>query len=223
VARCASLLALIIEAAAPGNAIRLASFAPPGLPLRVISATLWNSALFLGDEVARSAIPLAVVFFASALFAPMPSVGWPDSPALILASTVAAQFITQATLSAPPPPQSLIVPHFFIAIGVAILGAAMGTRIPHRALAIALVVAIVSGLLVSAYRNVRIVSSERAFARRWDALDAALRRGPRTPRMVSAPETVDGLSFITSDERHWANRCVADYYRLPSIRSAASR
>ena len=115
------------------------------------------------------------------------------------------------------------MPHFFIVLAVAILGAAAGTRIPRRALAFALVAAIAGGPLVSAYRNVRIVSSERAFAQQWDTLDAALRRGPRTPRVVSAPETVGGLFFITSDERHWANRCVADYYRLPSIRSAASR
>ena len=224
VASAASLLALIIEAAAPGNAIRRANFAPLAPPLNVISATLWNSALFLGDEVAHSAIPLAVVFLASAIFAPRPSrrmIGF--ACALILNSTVAAQFITQATLSAPPPARSLIVPHFFIVLAVAILGASAGARIPRRALAFALVVAIVGGPLVSAYRNVRIVSSERAFAQEWDALDAALRRGPRTPRLVNAPETVGGLFFITSDERHWANRCVADYYRLPSIRSAAAR
>src|SRR5207244_2137718 len=94
--------------------------------------------------------------------------------AVTLASTAAAQFITPATLSAPPPARSLIVPHFFIVLAVAILGAAAGTRIPRRALAFALVAAIAGGPLVSAYRNVRIVSSERAFAQEWDALDAAL-------------------------------------------------
>jgi len=50
-------VALIIEAAAPGNAIRRANFAPLAPPLSVISATLWNSALWASETSTCVAVP----------------------------------------------------------------------------------------------------------------------------------------------------------------------
>jgi hypothetical protein len=49
-------------------------------------------------------------------------------------------------------------------------------------------------------------------------MDAQL-HATRGDAVVSAPQYVHGLSFLTPSPKYWANRCVADYYGLHSVRT----
>ncbi len=126
-----------------------------------------------------------------------------------------------------PPARSLIVPgSMFIAWAVFASYCASGwlrSRLPNQwRVPLTAVLALVP--LGLAVLTVPTLPAQAAYAARWDAEDEEIRElrnaGARRLEVPPLPRNF-GESFVTTDENHFFNRCVARYYGLDSIVATA--
>jgi len=208
-AAAAALVSLAIVAAAPGNAMRASAAVLHG----GTSAALFR-ALFDDLLMEAAAFPqLLLVFAAAASFTPRRASRRMAlfAALLVVGCAAGSELASFLALGRPLPLRALIVVHFFSVIAAAIWGACFEAK----ALFVALLVLALGAPAVTAVRNLRAVPAERATARSLDDLDTRLRGGAT---VVDAPDAIHGVAMITSDPASWSNGCIADFYRLPSVR-----
>jgi len=215
----ASSIALAAIALAPGNAIRRAEHLPPSIG-HVIAATAVDTAAFFTDAVTRSGLMLVLVFFAAALFAPR----LPRRVAVVAAlCTIGCAVVTlgacEAALGVALPQRARVFAYAMLVVTAAAFGAAIQRPDRWRTpLAIALIVTAILPLITAA-QVAREVPEARAFAGRWDRLDAFLRRNRERIVVVDdAPGTIGTLPFIAHDPV--TNIMITRTYGLKSIAAA---
>jgi len=101
-------------------------------------------------------------------------------------------------------------------VAIALVFVALALRIERYAAVatLATIAFVVIGLVTTARTRLDEIHDSRQFS----AIADRIARSPA--RVVAAPHDFDYLEFVTRDPNHWSNRCVADYYRLQSIRSS---
>ena len=207
----AALVSFTIVAIAPGNVVRLAIQPPHKTPLLAAARATYAD---LGTEILHGGAALLLVFALAALLMPRRASGRAVAFALLLA--VACPFVCELasfmTVGKELPARALIVTHFFTAIAMAICGAHFDRKPIFTALATLALIAPV----VTTVQNLRAVPAERAIARTLDRLDAQLRSGAT---LVYAPHAVHGNLMISTDPTTSWNRCVCQYYGLPTVRT----
>jgi hypothetical protein len=218
----ASIAALIVVGAAPGNAVRMSVY-PRHAIAWVTQGTLANTSAFLINEARGHGVGLVLVLVAAMLFAPRARKEFALAAAAVaISSAVMTQFATLLTIGFPAPQRTMFVPHFLLVIAIASIGAAV--QLPQEAGRFAvpvLVLLTIGGPLVDAAMRARDIADAAAFARAWDRLDADLRRNEGREVVVDgAPGNAGTLMFITHDRDKWANRIIADYYGLTGIAAA---
>ncbi len=209
-AAAAALASLTIVALAPGNANRLVETA--ARPTST-SAVLRAAGGAVATELGTAGAQLLLVFAAAALFAPRRANRRAALFAVLLVAgcVLAVEATSLLALGWPLVQRAMIVVHFFAVAAAAIWGASFEAR---PLFAVLLVIALAAPV-VSAVDNMRMLPVERTTARFLEAVDAQLRAGATA---VRAPQEVHGIAMITTDPSWWSNRCIADYYRLPSVR-----
>jgi hypothetical protein len=209
----ASLAIFAVVAAAPGNAVRRSLYPSA---THIVEHTLASTAMFFIDEIGGCGAALVLVFCAASRW-PWKT-EWKRWTAAAIAVALLAHAVTFATLSQPPPSRSLIVPHAFLVVAVAAIGATVRWR---KWMDIILILACIGGPLVDACQIARSIPPARRFARAWDALDAQLRAAKgRDVVVVGVPGMVGTIVFITHDPRTLMNPAMAAYYGLHSIAAA---
>lgn len=241
-----TVLVLFVILAAPGNAIRRASFPPaPPIPEMVTSALIHAVALVVTSLVAFSPIgailtvaissfiayrhashialrikPMYVLLFLMSVFVP------------ITAYTVAGIYGTSFV----PPARTYIIPQTLIVAALAAIGFMIGIKLRERGafraakpLIYALGAVVMIGLLVfgPVRSTIRILDTLPAFQtfaaevdQREQMIETARQRGETDVRVP--PFTVDiaeavGLLTIGADPAFWVNVCAAQYYGVETL------
>lgn len=217
----ASLLSLLIIAAAPGNAIRKA-MSPPTPPLpRLITDALTSCGGFVTDLAVRDGIVLLLVFLAAALFAPrirprIAIVAAISAAACIFVSFAAAR----ATLDATLPGRAQIVPYALVIAAVAALGASIEWRDNRWRAPLAIALAVLSLFpIYTAVGVARGIPEARRFAKGWDRMYAALRANPggdvfldRAPGVLATT-----MVFLANDPDDGINRAMATAHGVRTL------
>jgi Family of unknown function (DUF6056) len=213
----ASLVALAVIAAAPGNLSRKAAYPPMPPLLRVIEATVKDAGAFLANTFAGSGMAFLLVFLAAALFAPRIS---PRLAIVAVLSAVVCVFVTfapaEVILLTTLPLRARIVPYAFLVAAVAAAGAIVPWQERwRRPIAAALIITSIAPL-ITAVQMAREIPQARTFAKRWDRLDAFLRTSRGRDVFVDhAPGVTGTLLFIAHDPAN--NLYMRDTYGLRSL------
>jgi Family of unknown function (DUF6056) len=220
----ASVLSLLIIAAAPGNIVRK-GVSPPTLPLlRLITYTLANSVHFVTSVATEDGIVLLLVFLAAALFAPriqprIAAVAAATAAACILASFAAGW----ATLVAPLALRALIIPYALVVAAVFALGASIPRNEAYddrwRATRAAALIIVSLYPLYTALDVARSIPEARRFARGWDRMDTALRANRGGDVFLDRVPGRQGITmwFLANDPQDGLNRAMADAYGARSL------
>ncbi len=233
-----TLLGLLIVAAAPGNANRLAAENPDPLqgPLVVAHAGRYALSMLAASLNPLSPLRLAAWVMTFGVFWwAMHSAGPRRGPrwvryrllgwgALGVGLLWAGMLPVFYGLGGPPPARAMTVPLTILAWWTAGAGALVGMAwSPPRALLLGLCVLALLPLLHAA-ETMRVRDEWQTFAQAWDIRDENLRQAPPDaewhidPLPVSAAQLYR-LSALTDDRAHWLNRCMADYYGVASLRA----
>ena len=218
----ASLLCLAAIAMSPGNAIRR-SLAPPMPPtVQVISATAVDVASFFADALTRSGLMLLVVFLVAMFAAPRVPRRVAMVAVLCAIGGAAISFAAgEFALAVPLPQRARLIAWALIVAGAAAAGAALPPT--KRWISAVATVTLIAALLpvVSAIQLAREIPEARAFAGRWDRLNAFLRRNRgRDVLIYDAPGSVGTLRFLYHDPER--NSPIAAIYGLRSVTAMPS-
>ena len=234
VAALGALLSLIVIVAAPGNAIRKASFPPaPGiLPLLQISIASYFSfiqhILLSPAKITALLGALLVSVWAGTGFKNGINLRWWIIPAQVLGglmlSFVCIPPAVYGYVAAPPPRMLSIAAFAFVAFWM-VAGFLVGTRLrasrsPVR-LEIGLIVLATLLIGVSSALTMVYVDQHQgsyvAFARKWDAVDAQILQARALHRpFVNIPAMSNwaALDRPNDNPKFWATVCYSDYYRI---------
>jgi hypothetical protein len=239
-----SLLALVIIAVAPGNAIRQLQFthqfSAPELVVRTVLYSAGYMVLALG-RFSPLALFLTVVISAGVVYYAQPitvELTRKRNRELTGLSLVSVWILTMASLVLPlyglgmaPSSRVYLTPQFALVWTAALWGALIGVGLRsqfapwQKALGLAaLVVLLLAGPLASAWQGLTQIPDFQTFAAEWDQRDrdlrAAVARGER--RIETRMLTVDigaraGLDTMVRNPQDWVNGCAAMYYGLEAI------
>jgi hypothetical protein len=242
-----SVVALVIIALAPGNAVRGGGVPTPNLP-NVLGAAIDDARQLFHDFWRFSTLSAAVAFLVPGLVAFVA-----EPPALsrrqlrrlllwsLLVGLVGCVLVVVClvpsfyALSAPAPGRARIIPQLLLvglaAMGGYLCGATLRVLLPSRPLArVAAAAALVGLAIVGPLLTTRAVLAQeadaRAYAERWDGIDALVRteRAGGQQDVVVPPlpaqGSIKGMDFVSQDPSDWLNVCVARYYGLRSIAAA---
>ena len=212
-----SLLCLIVVALSPGNAIRKLQ-SPPTPPIfHVIAATAVDAASFFAEAFTRSGLMLLLVFFAAALWAPRLPRRVAIVAVLCAIGCAAVNLAAgEVTLAVALPERARLIAYALIVASVAAFGALVPRRDRWRAAFTVAVIILSIMPVISAVQLAREIPEARAFARRWDRLDAFLRRHRGRAVLVDgAPGSIGTLYFLDHDPAR--NTAIATLYGLRSV------
>ena len=244
-----SALALAIVFVAPGNKVRAASFPPPPHLPALIRLSLQLTGNFLQDSLSRYPVGvLAAVLIPAALGSGWllgdaatdrlsvrdwvrillwtPIVTW----GLLLSAFAAAAY----GLSGAPPGRTLVVPQFFLTVGLTAWGFALGAVIRKAGLGSVLgreasiwKVALGCALVVCGFNSLHAAQltlatkpAFEAYAQAWDVTNHLIQDArSRGITRISMPPLVNpaGLEEAGADSNFWVNQCVSNYYRLAVV------
>jgi uncharacterized protein DUF6056 len=135
--------------------------------------------------------------------------------------------------SSPPPPRTLVIPQFVIASLLAAWSYALGMTLRGTAIVAspfwkAALVVVATLAIVAPARSAAATFVQaqelRAWARRWDETDRALRAAAAERRAaveVPAVGSIGAVGSIAIDPNDWVNACAARYYGLQQIAGRA--
>ncbi len=246
-----SLLAMLVIVIAPGNLIRRGLMPPSPDPLELIKKSLFDVYIFSvisfrrqPNIVALSVILPALVGFLTyqggSLNKPLRLGDWARwlcplvvipvlTAGLILASIMPSEY----AISSYPDDRVLIMPTYFLFLGLALWGLSLGCRL--RSLFVIkrewvlstanLVFGLaVSALLVFGFVSARTLTDRvpiaRQYAQAWDKRDRTLKNIPEDqdePVAVPSLRHMGFLAEIGYDPDEWINRCVAQAYGVDAV------
>ena len=246
-----SLLAMLVIVIAPGNLIRRGLMPPSPDLLELIKKSLYDAYIFSVISYRRqpyivvlSVILPALVGFltyqGSRLNKPLRLGDWAWwlyplvvipvlTAALILASIMPSEY----AISSYPDGRVLIMPAYFLFLGMALWGLSLGCRL--RSLIVikrewilstaSLVFGLaVSALLVFGFFSARTLTDRapiaRQYAKAWDKRDRTLKHivgDQDEPVPVPSLRHMGFLAEIGYDPNEWINRCVAQAYGVDAV------
>lgn len=238
-----SVVAFGIVALAPGNAVRGGSGPRPAWSY-VLGASLDDARQFVHDfwrfETPSFALALLLPAAWGVLW-PAPAMAgrlartfvWAVAIGLAgLALVVVSLLPSFYALSAPEPGRARIIPQLILVcltVGAGYLAGTLlrlGGPVMGRALqplAVGLLVLTLVAPLLETRAALAEVDEARAYAQRWDSVDAQVRAdhaaGLQDVVVPPLPPTgtVRGMDFVGPDPSDWLNECVARYYGLRTV------
>jgi hypothetical protein len=241
----ASVLALVIILAAPGNAARRALFPPPPDLLALAQSTLIYTLSYLaasllslatGGMLLTFGLAMAVALMLpqrvrpvearyrrllrrSAMLATLVCVG-------LVAACIASGVYATSGL---PPARTYIVPQFALLVTSAYIGFAIGVLWQGRMRRMRIVgVGLVALLVIMTARStlstLRIAPFYATYASEWDRSEALIREAKAEGVMqvalpaftVNIPASI-GLEYLEPNPDFYINRCAAEYYGVQTI------
>lgn len=231
----AALLAMIIVALAPGNAVRLGERAPVSSPIPLALRTLGFVGDFLGDTLRTTPVPwlflCAFSFFLGVFLLEEDQNFAPQTLLWTLVFTItliAFSFAPSAYAQSYPVERARFPAVYTLAWGLGWMGFIGGTLArPHlrrwsrpglRGVFVGLFIVYLFRAGLSIAPRVEEYS-HRALA--WDRRQALLlqQRAQGVQEIVLTPlNSVYGIKELDVNPRHWVNRCAARFYDVQSIR-----
>jgi hypothetical protein len=218
-----TLMALLLVASAPGNAVRMLRLpAQPPLPSAIADsfAMAYN---YVGSIAFSDGASLLLILFCG-IAVGLTSARF-DLRAALLAAGVAcgayvATFVPSAwMLGMGPPPRALHVTNFFMIAMLFPLAVALGAakpramRIAAPILAALSLVAAVHSTLVTA----RTMHQGQAGAAEMERIDAIMRAHPRENVVIHSPWAISNRILVAEPE-FWTNRCMCAFYGVRTLR-----
>jgi len=243
-----AVVSLLIIAFSPGTLNRLGRimnqspiYNPIELSMQVIVVTFQ----FLRDAIITSPLPALIVTlipFGIMYFQNLngSASGIPTSGVRIaILLTVLLMFILIGFSFAPssfvrsfPVARARFAAHFVMTFSLALSGGLLGIlasrlRIPLKTSLIRSAIVLLLGLLIvyplRAGMKIYISTYEyRGFAAAWDERDAYIRKSVSEGAkdlVVVQLDSIGGVGEYKGNERHWINRCAANYYGLDTLRA----
>jgi hypothetical protein len=241
-----TLLALVVGAMSPGNALRKAEYPPPADPLTLLATSTRDAGHFikvvLHDEpVLLSGILLLSVGLGVQIGSPIRPAPSGRSLVKAVAGAATAAGIVLVSLMLPfeyalrayPPARALVPAQFLLSFGVVSGGCLTGiwlagSRLQRpstgRILNSVAVCLLLAGAATSAAVPIRGTFSLRRdaqeFAAAWDRRDARIRAAVAagaTSIQVPSLTSMGTLEEIKYNPDDWVNMCVAAYYGLDEV------
>ena len=246
-----SLLAMLVIVIAPGNLVRRGLMPPSPDPLELIKKSLMDVYIFSVISfkrqphiIALSVILPALVGFltyqGSSLIKPLPLSDWARwlcplvvipviTAGLIMASIMPSEY----AISSYPDGRVLIMPAYFLFLGMALWGLSLGSRLRSLNIntwewilstaSLAFVLA-VTALLVFGFVSARTLTDQvpiaRQYAQAWDKRDLTLKNVAEDqdePIAVPSLRHMGFLAEIGYDPNEWINRCMAQAYGVDAV------
>ena len=240
-----SLASLAVIAMAPGNAVRAMGLPPPA-PLFDVARMALANTLIIISRWARSAplqaaVALGIPFLAALLVDSAPKISTRSLLFILGSSALASFFLILAcaapaaySLSAEPPDRAMIIPIFFLVLGLAVWGCTLGlaarqvldrithpmTKLVPLATGLLLIGLILAGPLYSSVRIATLFAPARERAAAWDRRDAEIRSAVQAGARSLVVDQIKDLTKVGDfyeDPNFLVNRAVAEYYGLDSI------
>jgi hypothetical protein len=246
-----SLLAMLVIVIAPGNLIRRGLMPPSPDPMELIKKSIYDVYIFSVISfrrqpyiVALSVILPALVGFltyqGSSINKPLRMGDWARwlcplvvipvlTAGLILASIMPSEY----AISSYPDGRVLIMPAYFLFLGMALWGLSLGSRLRSAfviqrewVLSIASLAFgfSVCALLVFGFVSARTLTDQapiaRQYAQAWDKRDHTLKHiveDRDEPIPVPSLRHMGFLAEIGYDPNEWINRCVAQAYGVDAV------
>jgi hypothetical protein len=218
-----TIVALLLVASAPGNAIRMQRLPPQPPLISAITDSMAMSYNYVGSVAFAEGASLLLIVFCGAVFGLLHERF--DTRAALLAATAAfaayvATFVPSAwMLGSGPPPRALHVTNFFVIAMLFPFGAALGAVKP-RAMRLAMPVLALLSLVAAVYSTigtVRTVDDGRIGAAEMERIATIMRAHPRQNVTIHSPWVIANRILVTEPE-FWTNRCISDFYGVRTLR-----
>ena len=246
-----SLLAMLVIVIAPGNLIRRGLMPPSPAPVELIKKSLYDVYIFSVISFRRQpyVVALSIILPALAGFLtyqgpnpnkPLCSGDWarwlfapPCTPVVAAGLILASIMPSEYAISSYPDDRVLIMPAYFLFLGMTLWGLSLGTRLRSlfviqrdwvlsiASLAFGLSVC---SLLVFGFISVRTLTGQvpiaRLYAQAWDKRDLTLKNIDEDqdgPIAVPSLRHMGFLAEIGVDADEWINRCVAQAYGVGAV------
>ena len=218
-----TLMALLIVASAPGNAIRMLRLPPQPPLMSAATGALQMSYDYVGSIAFADGTSLLLILFCGMAIGSMTPRF--DVRAALLVSVAAAGAYVATFLPSTwmlgmgPPPRALHVTNFFLVAVVFALAGALGAAKP-RAMRFALPVLAALSIVAAIHSTVvtaRTVDRGKTGAAEMDRIASIMRAHPGERIVIHSPWTIANR-ILVSEPEFWTNRCICDFYGVRTLR-----